>query len=420
MGEGKRGNPARLFLEEILLYSGQFGLFYIVMQLIIEGAGFFANVGHLVLLIALVAQALILARLGDIVIYRFAFSFFVPLVYSAFELNEGSAYLLNAAHTGFWVYALMSSSLMAIKARGGRVSSKLSESILVVLNIVIFIFIYFYFDTWKDIRENSLLTVLRIFDYIPAFLDDPTHWFIISGGTALAITVALGRYEVSSLKDKIYSLFGQYVDRRVRDTVIERGRMESRREKLCVLFSDIKGFTVLCENHDPGAITEMLNAYFEQWNEVVNKYDGTIDKYIGDAIMVIFGLRGAAGACTSAVSCAIEMVDLWPASRSQLARKGLPVPDGFGIGCHFGDLIVGDIGSNDRKSFTAIGDTVNIAARLESATRRAQSDLLVSSSVYSELDNSQRTRFKRIGRLSLKGKTECIETWGIPRLPPLL
>lgn len=402
------------FFEEILLYSGQFGLFYILMQLIIEGAGFFSNPGHIGLLISLVAQAVILSAIqGRSIPARMLFSFVVPIVYSGIELLEGSASLLNAAHIGFWIYAGISSPLMVIKEQEREPYSRLAEIALVIVNIIIFIFIYFYFDTSIAVQQKELLTIHAIFRFMPEFLSDPTHWFIMWGGILLALTVALGRYDISKLKDRIYALFGTYVDRNVRDHIIKNGAMVSRRVKLCVLFSDIQDFTQLCENNDPDAITDMLNLYFEAWNSVVNTHHGIIDKYIGDAIMVIFGFEDQRNACNLAVACSLAMREQLTGLVDTLRKKGLPIPAGYGIGCHVGDTIVGDIGSRHRKNVTVIGDTVNIAARLESATRHTQSRILISSDVYQELEQQIQNHFTRVGMLDLKGKTEAIEAWGL-------
>lgn len=401
----------KTLFQEMLLYSGQFALFYLVMQFIVEKNEFFNNVSHVALLCALFIQTIILSNWGEKPIYRMLFSFFVPLIYSFFEFQEGTADLLNAAHIGFWVYAVISIFLMLIKNSDNNKYSMLSEILLVIINVFIFLFLYFYFDTWKEIKSNDELTILRIFKYAPLFLRDPTHWFIIYGGSVLAITLVLGRIEITTLKDKIYSLFGKYVDENVRDIIIYEGKMDSKRLNLCILFSDIKDFTNLCEKYDPSSITEMLNIYFEQWNIIVKKHNGIVDKYIGDAIMVIFGFTNNHEACNSAVLCGIEMKEKWNQIKEELIDKNMPIPTEFGIGCHFGDLIFGDIGSSDRKNFTVIGDTVNIASRLEAASRQTKSNFLISTEVIERLPEEMKSNFLKIGILELKGKQIGIETW---------
>lgn len=402
---------AKLFLQEILLYSGQFALFYLLMQCIVEGKNLLQNASHVGVFAALLIQTLILSKYGNNTRLRLVCSFLVPLVYSLFELHEGVAHILNAAHVGFWIYATVSSLLMVLKLKGRSAASQAAEILLVLVNVLIFLFLYFYFDTWKDGYPQEELTIVRIFQYSAVFLQNPTHWFIIYGGAFLAMTIALGRHEIVLLKERIYALFGQYVDGKIRDLIIEEGSIESRRLDLCIVFSDIKNFTNLCEHHDPRLITDMLNMYFEQWNVIVEKHHGIVDKYIGDAIMVIFGLSHHGTACDAAILCGIEMENQWNQLQSELLKKNLPIPAGFGIGCHYGDVIVGDIGSHDRKNFTVIGDTVNIASRLEAASRQTTSRLLISSAVYERLTAQNKHHFHSIGMIELKGKQEGIHTW---------
>jgi class 3 adenylate cyclase len=402
-------------LEELLLYSGQFGLFYLVMQGIVQGRDFLGDFGHLGLVAALLVQAAVLAAFGDRPAVRIPFSFFVPAFYSLLESREGAAYIWNVAHLGFWAYALASAVLMSLRRPGGGLVSRAAEDLLVGINVLIFVFLYFYFDTLREVGDSGALTIAAIPGYMPGFLSDPTHWFVIAGGFVLAVTVALGRHEVARLKERIYALFGAYVDGRVRDEIIRDGRAVSRRSELCVLFSDIVSFTSLCERNDPDSITRMLNVYFERWERIVSRHGGTIDKYIGDALMVIFGLDDPEGACDAAVRASLEMNEGWDALKAELADKGLPVPAGFGIGCHYGELIVGDIGGSARRNFTVIGDTVNVAARLESATRKAGTNLLLSSDLRSRLSEDLGERFSRLGMLGLKGKERRIEVWGLDR-----
>jgi class 3 adenylate cyclase len=101
----------------------------------------------------------------------------------------------------------------------------------------------------------------------------------------------------------------------------------------------------------------------------------------------------------------------WPSIKSHLKTKGLPAPEDFGIGSHYGEVIIGDIGSNDRKNITVIGDVVNIASRLEAETRHYDGRLLISSTVYNRLNSRYRIYFNEIGNIDLKGKEEQITTF---------
>lgn len=405
----------RSFFEELLLYSGLFGLYYIIMQAIIEKWGFFSDVGHLGLTVTLLVQAVLLARYGRKSMPRLLLSFLVPLVYSLIELREGVANLLNTAHIGFWIYALLSAVLLIAHEKTRDIGRRIADVLLVFLNIFIFLFLYFYFDTWKSINtqiDGNQLTIGTILSYLSEFLSDLTHWYIIFGGLLLAATIAIGRNDIARLKDRIFSLFGRYVDSGVRDAIIEKGAYEATKRNLCILFSDIMSFTTLCENNSANDIADMLNIYFQFWNEIVKKYNGIIDKYIGDAIMVIFGFDDEGAACSMAAACALEAAQSSELLYARLAEKNLPVPAGFGVGCHYGELIIGDIGSDDRKNFTVIGDTVNTASRIESVSRKTESRVIISSQVYKRLDDATKENFKALGQIKLKGKNSAVSILG--------
>ena len=248
---------------------------------------------------------------------------------------------------------------------------------------------------------------------MPEFLKDPTHLYVVWGGLLLAFGLALGRTEILRLKERINTLFGQYVDQGIRDEILGGRGLQSRQVELAVLFSDLRNFTGCSEKAAPSAVTEMLNLYFSKWTEVVRRHGGVVDKFIGDAVMVLFGLKGEAGACDAASECGREMLALWPALREELVRKSLPVPDGLGIGLHYGSVLLGDIGSEERRNFTVIGDTVNTASRLESACKETGKPFLVTRDVFERLSPELAARCTSLGNLRFKGKEDVLEVWSL-------
>jgi len=164
----------------------------------------------------------------------------------------------------------------------------------------------------------------------------------------------------------------------------------------------------------------MLNLYFSQWTQVVRRHGGVVDKFIGDAVMVLFGLKGSDQACDAAVACGLEMQAQWPDLREELHKRHLPLPDGLGIGVHFGPTLLGDIGSQERRNFTAIGDTVNTASRLESACKEAGRSFLVSAAVKERLSSDHQALCSPVGNLRLKGRQQALEVWAVapPDLVP--
>ncbi len=139
-------------------------------------------------------------------------------------------------------------------------------------------------------------------------------------------------------------------------------QLGGRRQEVTVLFADIKGFTAMSESLDPEEVVEVLNTYFTEMVDLVFKHQGTLDKYVGDALMAVFGVpMPLPHAATRAVECAVAMQRRLAQMQAQ---KRTPIK-GVRIGINTGEAIVGNIGSDKRMDFTVIGDAVNVAARLQ-------------------------------------------------------
>jgi adenylate cyclase len=159
-------------------------------------------------------------------------------------------------------------------------------------------------------------------------------------------------------------------------------QLGGRRQQVTVLFADIKSFTAMSETMDPEAVVEVLNTYFTEMVDLVFKHQGTLDKYVGDALMAVFGVPvPLPHAATRAVECALAM-------QRRLARmraEGRTPVQGVRIGINTGEAIVGNIGSDKRMDFTVIGDAVNVAARLQELAKELEAETLISESTYQEL-----------------------------------
>ena len=183
-------------------------------------------------------------------------------------------------------------------------------------------------------------------------------------------------------------------------------------KNLAILFSDIRSFTTFSERHLPHDIVHILNRYFLEMGTAIHNYQGRIDKYMGDGIMAIFGLDqdddNAIHPAQLAYQAALEMLDRLTGFNQYLQRT---YQESFqiGIGIHYGPVVVGNLGHPDQNSFTAIGDTVNVAARVESATKNL-CDILVSHTVYEVLDQDH----WESQTLLLKGKSEALQLYIVP------
>lgn len=186
-------------------------------------------------------------------------------------------------------------------------------------------------------------------------------------------------------------------------------QLGGRRQEVTVLFADIRNFTAMAEPLDPEQVVEVLNAFFTEMVDLVFQHQGTLDKYLGDGLMAVFGVPlPLAGAATRAVECALA---LQRRLAEMQAQGGTPI-QGMRIGINTGEAIVGNIGSSRRMDFTIIGDTVNVAARLLEAAKDLGADTLVSQATYRQVEGQ--FQFIPLKPVVLRGRQEPTPIYRLP------
>lgn len=183
-------------------------------------------------------------------------------------------------------------------------------------------------------------------------------------------------------RDLLRETFGRYVTRQVAEEILAgRIALGGERRVATVLFCDIRGFTEMSERLPPEEVVTFLNSYLDMMVSCVFDHGGILDKFIGDAIMAVFGVPVGHGSveedARAAVRCAAEMTRRLDAMNDERVRRGEP-PIEIGIGVHTGELVAGNIGSPKRMEYTVIGDTVNLSSRLEGLTKQLGHRVLVS------------------------------------------
>jgi adenylate cyclase len=215
-------------------------------------------------------------------------------------------------------------------------------------------------------------------------------------------------------REELKSAFARYVSQQVMEEILEKGgelSLKGVRKKVTVLFSDIRNFTTFAEGHTPEQVVGLLNEYFEAMIDVIFRNKGTLDKFMGDGLMVLFGAPlPDSEQEENAVRAALEM----QRELSRLAIKWtreVAVDIRIGIGIHTGHAIVGNIGSTRRMEYTAIGDMVNLASRLETTTKTMGASILVSESTY--LATRDRFTFLERGSITVKGRHEPVAVYSV-------
>ena len=233
---------------------------------------------------------------------------------------------------------------------------------------------------------------------------------IVGGGLSLGFEYALERAE----KQRTRRTLERYVSKNLVRDILDNptsfySTMKGARIPVTVLFSDLIGFTTLSERADPEELVRQLNEYLSRMVGVVFENNGTLDKFIGDAIMAVWGNVQSNGPAADAKACAYAAVGMRRALKELNAgwQRESRMPLGMGIGINHGEAIAGNIGSGDRADLTVIGDAVNLASRLEALTRNYGLDILVGAAA-AELIRDE-FHLRSVAKVQVKGKTVPVE-----------
>ena len=213
-------------------------------------------------------------------------------------------------------------------------------------------------------------------------------------------------------KDAIKRAFTRYVAREVVTEILkdpDKIVLTGERRDVTVLFCDVRGFTSISERLPPEEVVAMLNAFYTLMIDTTFKYDGTLDKFLGDGVMAVFGAPIYHGdhslrAVRTALAMQAGMREL---SARRVAEGKAPLT--IGIGINAGDAVAGSVGTEARMEYTVVGDSVNLAARLESAAKPGQ--ILIAGATYARVRDAVQAR--ALGPMKVKGKEEEIDVYAV-------
>ena len=281
--------------------------------------------------------------------------------------------------------------------------------------IALLFLIYFAFDRGVDVRITGAALLLASATLLWG------SWFLV-GRLMLApvltpVVAAWTFYAAASLDNYLrernarraaLAQFSRFTNPHVARQLVERGGIETGRREVTLLFSDIRGFTTLSETRKPEAVIALLNRYFSLQVDVVFAHGGSLDKFIGDCIMAIWGAPlDDPEHARHAVACALDMADTLAAFKRELGAEHTDFD--VGIGLHSGPAVVGLMGSQKRLEYTAIGDTVNLASRIEGLTKDARRRILVSRDTMELCGEA--FDFVSAGSYKVKGRAQEVELY---------
>lgn len=215
-------------------------------------------------------------------------------------------------------------------------------------------------------------------------------------------------------KRQVRGLFSRYLSKDVYDQVLANpslAELGGKRRQMSVLFSDMRGFTSLSERGDPEALVQQLNEYFSRMVDVVFEHRGTLDKFVGDMVMALYGAPlDDEDHAEHAVATAVAMVGALEELNRGWAAEGRPTL-GIGIGINSGEMIAGTIGSRQVRSYTVIGDAVNLGARLESLNKEYGTSIIISEATRLQLRTAWPLR--PLGSVVVKGKSVAVDIYEV-------
>ena len=225
---------------------------------------------------------------------------------------------------------------------------------------------------------------------------------------AALLQLTWGYVTATRRRQRLSRIFGQYVPSEIvseLDTGGAEVSLEGESRDMSVLFSDVRGFTTISEGLGPRELTQLMNEFLTPITAVIHRHRGTIDKYMGDAVMAFWGAPLAdADHAGNAVRAALDMVAEMKALHPAFRQRGWP-EIAIGVGIASGDMNVGNMGSRFRAAYTVLGDTVNLGSRLEGLTRKYGVDIIVSLATAARVPD---VLFREIDRVRVKGKKEPV------------
>ncbi|HEX7082292.1 MAG TPA: adenylate/guanylate cyclase domain-containing protein [Gammaproteobacteria bacterium] len=280
--------------------------------------------------------------------------------------------------------------------------------------------------TGLGLLAKTILSIGAVLGYWAAGLVHFMHGGVLLPplGPPLGLLLSVGfgsayaRYEDRAEKRFIRQAFQRYVSPAVIEHILSDPRklgLGGEKRRMSFVFSDLAGFTTLAERHDPEVVVALLQGYFDGMLRIAFAHGGTVDRLVGDSVAILFGAPAEQpDHAARAVRCAVDIDRYCEAFRLTQAACGVEMGI-TRIGVHSGTAIVGNVGSTDRLHYTAHGDCVNVAARLESANKQLGTRLCISAETAQQCSD---VSFRPVGDLVVKGKTEgleCVAPWdGLP------
>ena len=320
---------------------------------------------------------------------------------------------VDSVYPGVEIHANLVAGMLDRSIKGKPAFMLGAEVILLVVGgVVLAVLIPMLSALWATVATLGGLALVVLCNLLVWTKGDmvlPLAAFVLMTGALYVMNMAYGYFVESRSKRQFTDLFGQYVPPELVDRMAadpSKYNMEPRTAQLTILFADVRGFTGISETLKPEELREYINEYLTDMSAIIRaRFRGTLDKYIGDAIMAFWGAPvDDAQHARNGLLAALAMQRECKVLNAKFAQRGWP-PCNIGVGVNSGTVRVGDMGSQVRRAYTAMGDAVNVASRLEGRTKSYGVGILVGEATRQLVPDIV---FREVDRIKVKGKDEAL------------
>jgi class 3 adenylate cyclase len=412
----------RRFFDEFILYSNQLFVFFILMLLITPATDALRPASLVIVVLFLIVQIALLVGQGQKPILRLLFSFITPAAYTMVRALGGDRIPFDMATFFIWGAALYVGLFQALAlSASGTWKKRVAETFLAIGAVFVFFFFYFYLDLRLSLAKRLASGELGPAQYAKAlsagsfgssfagFLRTPQNLFLAFGLATFGIMLLSSKVTVLGLRARITGLFGEA---RVNDKVPVPESAMNQAAAVTVISSDIRDFTSLADRLGPERSVAVLNRYYSLWSVAADRHGGRVAGTTGDSVLLVFGLMGEKDAAEQALACARDFIAELPGLRDDMQSASLPAPSEVSIGIHAGNIVAGDLGPVGSRRLGVFGEAVSVATRLDSLCREFKQELLLSQSVFRQLELESQARLVRIGEVLLRNTTQPVPVYG--------
>lgn len=422
--------PFKRFSEEFYYYSSQLVVFFIVIIFLTSGSIAMGITSSIIIVVFMIAQTFLLASQGHLPFMRFVFSLITPIGYSILRAATSSLDFTETTNILLWSAAIYIGFFQAVSLSfKSGILKRVAETALSLGSAVIFFAFYYYLDMRINLRQalesghltrdayTEALKITHFTSGFKSFAASPQHLFALLGIASFDIMLLAARMRSLSLKSRL----DRCVQRPTRAEGSEAAAEDASplptkaggasRLLISAISSDIVGFTALSEMMGAQKSVDFLNRYFALWTHVASGQGGRIASINGDSVIIIFGLVDEQLSPERALYSAYAFMDELDELKEDLAAQSLPADLKISIGVHSGTVVSALLGPPGEQKKNIFGDTIAVAARLDSLCRELHQELLVSHSTFRRLSLESQATLDRIGEVLLRQSTRPVPVY---------